>query len=260
MTTQLLIYETAVPVSSGRHGKCSVEMGENYGFARSVVSVPLMTVEFAQAAGDYAIVFSASGGEVVPVVVLGARQNENLYVSANGKWQASYIPAFIRRYPFVFTVSDDGETFTLCVDEAFPGLNYLGRGKALFDETGKATPYVDDVLKFLQEYRAQFERTKAFCNKLKELDLLEPMRAEFSLLDGEKTSLFGFQAVSREKLKKMAAKRLLELAQTDELELLYTHLYSMHNFNAIKDKLIQKKVIDGAGTESKTGTIETASA
>lgn len=260
MTTQLLIYETAVPVSSGRHGKCSVEMGDNYGFARSVVSVPLMTVEFVQAAGDYAIVFSESAGVVVPVVVLGARQNENLYVSANGKWQANYIPAFIRRYPFVFTDSDDGKTFTLCVDEAFSGLNYLGRGKALFDESGKASPYVDDVLKFLQEYRVQFERTRAFCSKLKELDLLEPMQAEITLVDGEKTSLFGFQAVSRDKLKKLAAKKLLDLAQTDELELLYTHLYSMHNFNAIKDKLIQKKVMDGAGTEANTGAIETASA
>ena len=45
MTTQLLIYETAVPVSSGRHGKASIEAGKGYGFARKINSVPLTAVE-----------------------------------------------------------------------------------------------------------------------------------------------------------------------------------------------------------------------
>lgn len=243
MATQVLIYETAVPVSSGRHGKCAVEMGENYGFARSVNAVPLMAVEFPLAAAEYAVVFSQSGEEVVPVVILGAQLQQNLYVNAADKWQANYIPAFIRRYPFVFTSSADGETFTLCVDEAFQGLNYLGRGKALFDAEGKPTAYVDDVLKFLQEYRAQYLRTKAFCSQLKALDLLEPMQAEFTLVDGEKMSLTGFQVVSRTRLKALSADTLHALAQSDALELVYAHLYSMRNFTALKDKLVQRRVV-----------------
>jgi hypothetical protein len=236
--SQLLIYETAVPVSSGRHGKCSVEAGKDYGFSKKVNSVPLTAVEFPEAAGEYAIVFAASGDEVVPVVVLGARQNENLYVGADNAWSAKYIPAFVRRYPFVFSSSDDNQTFTLCVDEAYPGLNYLGKGRALFDEEGKATPYVDNVLKFLQEYRAQFLRTQAFCRKLKELELLEPMHAQFTLTTGEKMSLNGFSVVDRAKLKALAPEKLAELAQTDELELVYLHLQSMRNFTAVKDKLV----------------------
>jgi hypothetical protein len=236
--SQLLIYETAVPVSSGRHGKCSVEAGKDYGFSKKVNSVPLTAVEFPEAAGEYAIVFAASGDEVVPVVVLGARQNENLFVDADNGWAAKYIPAFVRRYPFVFSSSDDNQTFTLCVDEAYPGLNYLGKGRALFDEEGKATPYVDNVLKFLQEYRAQFMRTQAFCRKLKELELLEPMHAQFTLTTGEKMSLNGFSVVDRAKLKALAPEKLAELAQTDELELVYLHLQSMRNFTAVKDKLV----------------------
>ena len=175
MTTQLLIYETAVPVSSGRHGKASVELGKGYGFASKINSVPLMAVEFPQAAQDYAIVFAQNADEVLPVVILGARAGENLYVKEDGSWNASYLPAFIRRYPFIFSASDDGKTFTLCVDEAFQGLNYLGKGQALFTPEGKQTPYVDNVLKFLQEYRTQFLRTKAFARKLVEHQLLEPM-------------------------------------------------------------------------------------
>jgi hypothetical protein len=238
MTTQLLIYETAVPVSSGRHGKASVEVGEQYGFARHLNSIPLMAVEFPMAAADYAIVFAVNGDGIVPVVILGARQSENLYLGDDNKWRANYIPAFVRRYPFVFSASDDGEKFTLCVDEAFQGLNYLGRGQPLFDAEGKPTPYVDNVLKFLQDYRAQHLRTEAFCKTLKELDLVEPMQAQFTLADGEKMSLGGFTVVNRAKLKALDDETLARLVRSDELELINLHLYSMRNFNSVKDKLV----------------------
>jgi SapC len=237
MTTQLLIYETAVPVSSGRHGDSSVEVGANYSFARSVNSVPLMAVEFPNAAAEYAIVFAGAQDALMPAVILGVRGNENLYLSGEGAWLGKYIPAFVRRYPFVFSTADDGKTFMLCVDEAFPGFNREGRGQRLFGDDSKPTPYVDNVLKFLQEYQAQFHRTRAFCNKVKELDLLEPMQAQISTSSGERLSLTGFWAVNRAKLKALPGDKLAELAKTDELELLYLHLQSMRNFNALKDKL-----------------------
>lgn len=238
MATQLLIYETAVPVSGARHAKCSVEAGKGFAFARKINSVPLMAVEFPQATPEYAVVFAQTGDDVVPVVILGVRQNENLYLANDDAWRAKYVPAFIRRYPFVFSASDDGKTFTLCVDEAFQGLNYDGRGQALFTEDGKHTPYLDDVLKFLQEYRAQFLRTQAFAKKLKELKLLEPMQAQFTLGTGEKMSLVGFQVVDRKRLKALPAETLAQLAATDELELIYLHLQSMRNFTEVKDRLI----------------------
>lgn len=238
MSTQLLFYETAIPVSSGRHAKCSVEGGNSYAFTSKVNSVPLMAVEFPQAMTEYAIVFAGSDAEIMPVVILGARQNENLYLTAEGVWQAKYIPAFVRRYPFVFSASEDGKTFNLCVDEAFPGVNFQGRGQALFTEEGKPSPYTDGVLKFLQEYRAQFLRTQAFCQKLREHDLLEPMQAEFTLGSGEKTALRGFMMVSRAKLKGLSGEVLADLAKTDELELVYLHLQSMRNFMMLKDRLV----------------------
>jgi hypothetical protein len=129
---------------------------------------------------------------------------------------------------------------TLCVDEEFAGFNREGRGQALFGEDGKPTPYVDNVLKFLQEYQAQFQRTRAFCDKLRELELLEPMQANMSLPSGERLSLTGFQAINRDKLKALPAERLEELLKTDELELIFLHLHSMHNFGGIQERLNAK--------------------
>ncbi|MCG4454284.1 SapC family protein [Pseudomonas sp. MMS21-TM103] len=251
MTTQQLIYETAVPVNSGRHAQCSVDVGSDYSFVRNLNSLPLMAVEFPLAASDYAIVFAGSADTVTPVVILGVRGNENLFLSKDGAWQAKYIPAFVRRYPFVFSSSADEKTFTLCIDEKFPGLNSEGRGQPLFNEDGKATPYVDGVLKFLQDYRGQHLLTQQFCKKLIELELLEPMEAQFTLGSGEKMSLNGFMVVNRKKLNELPGEVLSELAKTDQLELTYLHLQSMHNFNAVKDRLVL--IHGGKGDADKPG-------
>jgi hypothetical protein len=236
MATQLLIYERALPVSSARHGKWSVEVGNDYSFSKTVNSVPLLAVEFPNATGEYPIVFAGSGDTVMPAAILGLRGQENLFLRDN-QWKANYIPAFVRRYPFVFSSNADNSQFTLCIDEAFHGFNQDGKGARLFTDEGKPSAYVENVLKFLQEYQAQFLRTQAFCKKLKALNLLDPMQAEVTLPAGARTALTGFQAINRQRLKELPGDKLAELAKTDELELIYLHLSSLRNFNTLKDRL-----------------------
>lgn len=237
MSTQMLIYETAFPVSNRRHGNWSLEAGGDYAFSSKVNSVPLMAVEFPPAASEYAIVFAGTADAIMPVVILGMRGNQNVYLDSQGGWQARYIPAFIRRYPFIFSSDADGKTLTLCIDEAYKGFNQEGRGERLFGDDGAPTPYVDNVLKFLQSYQAQFQRTQQFCRKLKDMGLLEPMQASVTLPSGEKLALTGFMAVDRQKLKALSGDQLSDLAKTDELELVYLHLESIRNFAGVRDRL-----------------------
>lgn len=238
MSKQLLIYETAVPVTAARHRDVSIEGGAGYGFSKVVNAVPLMAVELPFAANEYAVVFTAVGDDVLPAAILGVRNDQNLYLTVDGQWKAKYIPAFIRRYPFVFSSSADGKTLTLCVDESYAGLNRSGKGKRLFGDDSKPTEYVDQVLKFLQQYQAHFERTRIFGRRIKELGLLEAMQAEVSTPAGEKLKLSGFLAVNRAKLKALSGEALATLASNDELELLFLHLHSMRNFNEVKDRLV----------------------
>jgi hypothetical protein len=245
---QLMIYETAVPVSHARHGNWSLEVGTTYAFCRKVNSVPLMAAEFASAALEYAIVFGGTGDVVMPASVLGVRTGENLYVSKQGGWQAKYIPAFVRRYPFVFFTRDEGKTFTLCIDEAFPGFNQSGHGERLFGNDGKPTSYVENVLKFLQQYQLEFQRTQAFCKKLKDLNLLAPMQAQINLGSGDRMALGGFSVVDRERLKTLSGNLLAQLVQSDELELIYAHLVSMRNFAAVRDRLAEAQPAPNAGS------------
>lgn len=237
MATQQMVYENAVAVSHARHGSWSVEAGTDFAFSKSVNSVPLTAVEFPSAAAEYVIIFAGSGDAVVPAVLLGIRDQENLYLGADGGWKAKYVPAFLRRYPFVFSSQDEGKTFTLCIDESFAGFNQQQRGQPLFEGERKPSQYVDNVLKFLQQYQVEFQRTQAFCRKLKEMNLLEPMRAQIRLDSGENIALTGFMVVDRARLKTLAAEKLAELARTDELELIYIHLQSMKNFTGMRERL-----------------------
>jgi hypothetical protein len=238
MSKQLLIYESAVPVTAMRHSRTSFEPLANYGFSAGINAVPLMLVEFMLAATEYAIVFTAAGDDVLPAAVLGVRADQNLYLSADAQWQAKYVPAFIRRYPFVFSASEDKKTLTLCIDESHPGFNSEDRGQRLFGDDGKPTAYVQQVLKFLQDYQAHFERTRAFGKRLKELNLLEPMQAQVTTPAGDKLSLGGFLTVTRNRLRTLGSDALAALAKTDELEMLYLHLYSLRNFNEVKDRFV----------------------
>jgi hypothetical protein len=230
---QLLFYENVAPVSPQRHGELSIERAD-FGFAANVNSVPLMAVEMTAAASEYTIVFAGNEEAVAPVVILGLEGTKNQYVDKDGKWSADYIPAFVRRYPFVFSQQEN--TYTLCVDEAWDGCNKDGKGERLFDEKGERTEYLSRMLKFLEESQAHFVRTQTYCKHLKEMDLLEPMKADFTLPGGEKKSLGGFMAVNRDKLRNLAPEKLAQLAKTDELELTYIHLLSMNNFRRVLER------------------------
>lgn len=254
MSKQLLIYTRAQAVSSQRHREWSVKTGNTYEFARDVNSIPLTAVEFMASAADYPIVFAGSEDQLMPLAVMGVRDNENLYIDEQGKLDAAYAPAFLRRYPFVFSSQDEGKNFTLCIDETFSGCNQENVGERLFDAEGEQTTYLNNVLEFLKEYQIHFARTQAFCKKLKELDLLQPMGAQFTTPAGEKLTLTGFFAVDRKKLKELPAAELELLVKNDGMELIYLHLHSLRNFNT----MLQKIGVEGAAVDASADEAETA--
>ncbi len=248
MATQLLIYERAVPVSQQRHRDWYIKTGSDYGFASKVNSVPVVAAEIVVASQTYPVVF-AGDTDVIPVVLLGIRDGQNLYVNESGSWDSKYIPAFVRRYPFVFSSNDDAKTFTLCLDEDCVGVNTEGRGERLFDQDGERTQYLNNVLNFLKVYQAQFQRTQELCKKLADLDLFEPMQAQVKLKTGQQLTLGGFKVINRLKLKALPVETLGELARADELEAIYAHLASLRNFGPMVERMGASGTAEGAAAD-----------
>ena len=252
---QMLFYENVAPVSSERHKDLSIERVD-FDFAANVNSVPLTAIEMPLAAREYTIVFAGNEEAVAPVVVLGVDGTENQYLDENKAWKADYIPAFVRRYPFVFSQNEDGSQFTLCIDESWSGCNREGRGQRLFTDEGEQTPYLQNMLKFLGDYQTQFMRTQAYCKKLKELELLEPMQAQITLPGGEKRSLGGFLGATRAKIKSLDAEKMAELVKTDELELTYLQMASLNNLGTVINRSLPKTAAEVEETEPAVEEVE----
>lgn len=247
MTKQLMIYENAVPVSLDQHRDVSVRTGNSYAFAAAINSVPIVAAEFERAAAEYPIVFAGEGEAIAPAAVLGLQDGENLFLNSDGSWDGAYIPAFLRRYPFVFaTTGKNAETLTLCLDDAFDGVNRKGRGERLFDADGERTQYLKSVLQFTSDYQAQHNLTRRLVSRLNELKLLEPATAQVTLPDGTSRSLAGFQRVSTERLHGLDDATVLELFRSDMLGLIFAHLTSLGQLQG----LLRRSSARASGTTS----------
>ena len=233
MSTQAIFYEQAVPLHPARHGDWRVSGRSGYEFSRNANCVPIMAVEFLKAGREIPLVFLEQNAYILPVGLLGLRQGENVCLQASGDWRGDYVSAYIRRYPRIFAASEDSATFTLCIDEHYAGFGQEADGDALFVEDGSHSPYLKTVLTFMKEYELQYRWTQEFCRILKELELLEPMQASFTLAGGEKVALTGFQSVSRDRLKELPPDRLSAVTANGVLELIYCHLFSLENFSRL---------------------------
>ena len=159
-------------------------------------------------------------------------------MAPDGTWDARYIPAFVRRYPFVFSASGDGATFTLCIDEACTSLDRSGQqGERLFDAAGERTTYLSRILEFVNAFQTEHQRTRAFGRLIKSLNILEPHEARVTPPGGQPKTLAGFHVISRARLKALGRSQLAELVANDALELIYLHLQSIGNFERLVRRL-----------------------
>jgi hypothetical protein len=228
MTDISKMYSSVGPINSAAHGDVSIRPATGLEFIREINSVPILAAEFPAAAVDMTIVFAGESDTMIPVALLGVKEGENLYLNDDAKWKGRYVPAFIRRYPFIFARGDE-DTMTLCIDESYDGFNRAGRGERLFDIDGNRTQYLDNMLTFVTQYQRQHVVTQAFCARLEALDLLEPATLSASDANGEQRRLAGFKVINRQKFKQIKDEDLLTMFRRDELELCYSHMHSLQN-------------------------------
>jgi hypothetical protein len=237
---EVLFYERPVPLNRNAHKQLRLKPLESLKFALRAHSVPLTGAEFPVAARDLMIVFGGKSiAEAGPMAVLGLRENENLYVDAEGKWeQDTYIPAFVRRYPFVLAekpAGAEGDDFTVFLDEAYAGFN-TSEGEPLFKEDGSNSEMLTKAVGFLGEFQDQVSRTKWFMEQLVKHDLLEPR--SLRLEKGGKTiNLNGLFMVNEDKLRALDAATTQELLVSGAMGWIYAHLISLINIDRVAQRL-----------------------
>jgi hypothetical protein len=235
-----IYYEKPVLLDRDKHRKRKVKASASFAFTRKANSLYLAGVEFNEACKEYAIVFTRSGnGRIVPVVMLGLRARENLFVGDKDQWTARYVPAFVRRYPFVLAELP-GQALGVCIDEAFEGLNDK-EGEALFDAKGQDTPFLRNALDFLSQYQREYMRTEAFCQRLEQLGLFTEMNARADLVDGRSFTVGSLLVVDEKKLMTLPDAQALALYRSGELHLISMHLVSLSNMQGLVDRMAERK-------------------
>ena len=136
--TDLLLYERPVRLNRFAHADLRFTPPTDFMFCRAVMAAPLMAVEFPTACRQYPIVFvQAPDGTLGAQAVLSLVADDNAFVDRQGRWTATYIPAAIRRYPFVLAeIVGNPADFDVAVDEASPCFS-RDHGQALFSPEGE---------------------------------------------------------------------------------------------------------------------------
>lgn len=231
-------YQKVVPLNSNVHRNLRFDTAKvNFEFVRDTTAVLLGAIEFAEAAREYPIVFiKAQDGKMRPVVLLGVRTGENLYVDEKGKWDARYIPAFVRRYPFVMAEGGAQGQLMVCIDEECPALN-PSIGEVLIDEAGQLQPRMNEVMQFLQNFQVEFARTEALVQQLDELGLFVQQGARFDTPNGETFQLSDFYLIDEAKFGQLADDKLPALFRSGALGMAYLHLASLGNMRRLLDRI-----------------------
>lgn len=250
----VLFYNSPEPLSREMHGKLGVKQLEGpFAFASAGHVVPLTVAEFQFAALCFPIIFA--GDQRQPLAVLGINPGENLFVDEKGAFtNGAYVPAYIRRYPFVLAQDEAQQRMIVCIERGAQLFDENGGQVPLFDDKGEPSDYTQNAIKFCEDFEGERRRTENFVNLLKELDLLETKQATFTPTNpdgtqGQPVVIAEYFAVSEEKLRALSAEKLVEIRDNGALERIYNHMTSLAGWDrlvAIASERAQKQAAGNA--------------
>ena len=235
------LYRDPVLLEPARHRQLRIGTLADFSITRGMHGVFLAATEIPQAAMEFPVVFVHTGvrddagrATVSPIALLGVAQGENLFVDGV-RWDARYIPAFIRRYPFLTANLRGAPAPGVMIDRAWGGFSE-DAGEPLFDAELKPAPALQRAIEFLDRFETEAQRTQLFCARLTELELLKEMKADATLPDGVALSIDGFFTIDDEKLRALPEDAVLEMHRNGMLALLNLHLASMTHLRTMVER------------------------
>jgi hypothetical protein len=227
-----LFYKAVQPLHATVHAGWRLKGGDA-SFAAETPFVPIVAGELAAAARDYPVVFAADSAQ--PLAILGL-ERKNLFVD-EGRWaDGTYVPAYVRRYPFGFIATRDPDGYALAIDSGSDRVvRGGGDGEALFED-GQPSVLTRQALEFCAAFGRDADLTALFTTALKEKDLLIDRRADATLPNGRTLGLEGFQIVDTEKFAALDDETIIAWQRQGLLALVHFHLASLERFRALLDR------------------------
>ena len=226
MASGLLFYSDVVPLNREAHRGHRIATGpQRFGFASGSNLVPAVIDEFPAAAPHLPILFVPGPAAPAACFLTGVRSGRNALVDADGGWRGDYLPAYLRRYPFVLG-EVEGAYPLVCIDAGRPSLE-APVGEALFKEDGGESDLLLDNIRLTNEFYMAARRTEAFVKALVEMGLFRSVNIDAKFESGETIALHGFLTVDEEKLGTLPDESFLRLRKLGLLAPIYAHLASL---------------------------------
>lgn len=222
----------------------SAELGDN------IASTITFITEFAEVQKEYPILFRKDSEKDVyqAVVLFGVRKDENLFLDSVSTgyqkfsgWNATYIPAVVRRGPFSIGLhkkqeqsSEDVVEPLVHVDMDHPKIS-IGDGLRVFLEQGGNSPYLEHVIETLNLIRDGMNLNDAMFDVFERYELIEDVDINIELNNQEKHRLSGFKTINADKLSQLPGEALAELGRSGFLQAAYYVVASLSNIQKLID-------------------------
>lgn len=253
-----LFYRSPLLLRSTDHPRAGLRRSADFGFAAAEVAIPLVAGEFVQAGRHYPIVFANDAG-AMPLAVTGVTQGRNLFVSAEGRWQdGTYLPAYMRRYPFIGITAETNGRLMLGVDsgsERFLADIEGQEADPFFESDGKGAPLSLSALSICEAYAADHLRTRAFVEALVAQGLLveKSVQIQYNKVASggvsdaasampQQAQVGGFRLVDEAAFRKLPAAVLTEFHAQGWLDLIVLHLASQASWQNLVNASAPSKV------------------
>ena len=237
------MFKSIIPITKERHLNKKIKVLNNFNFIKDVHIASIMVHEFSRASSVYPIVFleDSSKDEFKPVVLTGLEEGENLFVDGD-KWNASYIPAIVRRYPFALAKTNEDGKYTICIDEESEFVNEE-EGQELFNEKGEAGEVIEKVKQYLTELQQMEQFTSEFCSFMSKNNMFTPLNMKVRV-GNEVKNISGAYVINEERFNMLSDEKFLDLRAKKYIPVIYAHLSSLAQVERLvtfKDKRNNKK-------------------
>lgn len=219
--------------------KIITHYSENFG--NNVDCVQIFPTEFSHAQREYPIFFQKhpETGQFQSIVLLGIAPNENLYIHDN-KWHANYIPAIIASNPFIIGFEDQTDQggseheAIIYINMDSPRISET-EGQAVFREFGGNTPYLEKITQNLHALYQGLSASATMFSIFTELDLIDPVKLEIQLDNGDTYRLQGNYTINPNKLSRLNGASLEKLNNAGVLDCAFFVAASLNNMQKIID-------------------------
>ncbi len=253
-----LFYSALEPLNVTQHGKMRIRAIEKAPMIAQTHAIPATVDEFALLQRHYPIVFSV-GDQPVPLVLMGLSEGVNVFLTEEGKLHDNmmYVPAYMRRYPFLLArLRPESDELSLCFDPSSGAVGEFDEGEPLFDgdQPSQATMA---ILQFCEQFETAGQRTAAFIEELKKSGLLMDGEVAIQPEGAEQPFVYrGFQMVDEDKLRELRGDELRKMNQSGMLALIYAHLFSLSQIREV----FSRQVTQGKGPIAAPQQLATADA